>query len=254
MAERGTEIVIRRLPRLRELTPARVALPIAGNSIATSEVLDFQLAHARARDAVHAALDLQGLLRQLKAEWPDLPVISLRTEARTRAMYLRQPPLGRRLDAESEARLPHGDFDLAMVLADGLSAAAVEQQAVPLLRRLVPALNEEGWRLAPLTVVEQGRVAVGDAIGAKLGARCSLVLLGERPGLSTPCSLGAYVTWAPGAGRTDADRNCLSNIHETGLSHEAAASRLLWLLRAARAQQQTGVALKEGATAALPGS
>jgi ethanolamine ammonia-lyase small subunit len=246
-------------PSLREMTPARVALERAGDSLATSEVLRFQLAHAQARDAVHDALAVSAFAERMRAELPMLrdagiPVLELRTNAPDRADYLRQPHLGRTLAPESSAQLRVGAAELAIVLADGLSARAVESNAIPLLGYLLPQLIAEGWTLAPVSVVAQGRVAIGDPIGFLLGAKCSLVLIGERPGLSTPSSLGAYLTWAPHPDRTDADRNCLSNIHAAGLSAEEAAARLRWYLEAARAGQRTGVALKEGAAETMEGT
>ncbi|HEY0264411.1 MAG TPA: ethanolamine ammonia-lyase subunit EutC [Granulicella sp.] len=240
-------------PNLRSLTPARVSLPMAGQSIATEEVLRFQLAHAQARDAVHAALHLPSLAQRLRAELPlhaETSVLCLRSNAPDRNTYLRRPEMGRTLASECAALLKRGEYDLAITIADGLSSLAIERNAIPLLAHLLPRLQDAGWALAPLTLVEQGRVAVGDPIGELLGARCSLVLIGERPGLSSPDSMGVYLTWAPQSGRTDAERNCLSNIRDGGLSAEAAAERLLWYLQAARSQQRTGVHLKEGASAA----
>jgi ethanolamine ammonia-lyase small subunit len=237
---------------LRDFTPARVSLPAAGHSIATSEVLNFQLAHARARDAVHAVLHLPSFAQRLHTELPILegapiPVLQLQSNAPDRAAYLRQPNLGRTLHPDSVAQLqPASSSDLAIIIADGLSALAVERHAIPLLAHLLPQLLDAGWTIAPIGLVQQGRVAVGDPIGFYLGASLSLVLLGERPGLSSPDSLGAYLTWQPHPDRTDADRNCLSNIRDGGLSPEFAAGRLLWYLQAARARQITGTSLKEG--------
>src|SRR5882757_8628605 len=235
---------------LRDLTPARVSLPTTGHSIATSEVLNFQLAHAQARDAVHALLP-PAFAQRLQAELPilaeaSIPVLQLRTNAHDRATYLRQPILGRTLHPDSVAQLQPAPSDLAIVIADGLSALAVERNAIPLLAHLLPQLLGAGWTIAPLSLVQQGRVAIGDPIGFHLGASLSLVLIGERPGLSSPDSLGAYLTWHPHADRTDADRNCLSNIREDGLSPEFAAGRLFWYLQVARARQITGTSLKEG--------
>ncbi len=236
---------------LRALTAARVSLPMSGNSIATEEVLGFQLAHAQARDAVHAVLHLPLFARRL---WEELPIleergiamVQLHSRAPDRASYLRHPQLGRTLDAESAALLQPTGCELAITIADGLSALAVERNAIPLLAVLLPRLFEDGWTLAPLTLVQQGRVNICDAVGEGLGARCSLILIGERPGLSAADSMGAYLTWEPRAGRTDAERNCLSNIRSGGLAVHDAAARLMWLLQAARAMGQTGVALKEG--------
>src|SRR6202046_2256818 len=236
---------------LRDFTSARVALSTTGNSIATSEVLSFQLAHARARDAVHAVLDLPALARRLEVELPEckdasIPVVLLQTKAPDRASYLRQPDLGRTLHPDCVAKLQRSSCDLAITIADGLSALAVERNAIPLLAHLLPKLFAEAWSIAPITLVQQGRVAIGDPIGFHLGARLSLVLIGERPGLSSHDSLGAYLTWRPHPDRTDADRNCLSNIRNGGLSAEFAGDRLLWYLQSARARQITGISLKEG--------
>ena len=236
---------------LRDFTSARVALSTTGNSIATSEVLSFQLAHARARDAVHAVLDLPALARRLEVELPackdaSIPVVLLQTKAPDRASYLRQPDLGRTLHPDCVAKLQRSSCDLAITIADGLSALAVERNAIPLLAHLLPKLFAEAWNIAPITLVQQGRVAIGDPIGFHLGARLSLVLIGERPGLSSPDSLGAYLTWQPNSERTDADRNCLSNIRDLGLSPESASNRLFWYLQTARTRQITGTSLKEG--------
>jgi ethanolamine ammonia-lyase small subunit len=208
-------------------------------------VLDFQLAHARARDAVHAGLDVPAFARRVEREL-GVKVVELQTNARDREVYLRRPDLGRTLEPESAARIQRGSFDLAVTIADGLSALAVERNAIPMLAQLLPRLVNAGWCVAPIAVVQQGRVAVGDPVGFYSGARLSLVLIGERPGLSCADSLGAYLTWAPCAERTDADRNCLSNIREGGLSAGEAANRLMWYLEAARARGVTGTALKEG--------
>jgi ethanolamine ammonia-lyase small subunit len=243
---------------LRSLTPARVSLPMSGHSVATTEVLEFQLAHAQARDAVHAALDGEGFARRLNEELPLLAelgvgVLTLATRAKDRASYLRHPQAGRSLDAESAAMLKTTPCALVITIADGLSALAVERNAIPLLAELLPRLVEQGWTLGPVTVVEQGRVGVCDAIGEGLGARCSLILIGERPGLSAADSMGAYLTWEPRVGRTDAERNCLSNIRSGGLNVEEAAERLICLLRMAREMRGTGVELKEGAQLLLDG-
>jgi ethanolamine ammonia-lyase small subunit len=236
---------------LHDLTPARVSLPTAGHSIATNEVLSFQLAHAKARDAVQTALDLPTFAQRVIAEFPvlveaSIPVLQLRTNAKDRHAYLRQPNLGRTLHPDSLAQLHPANCQLAIIVADGLSALAVERNAIPVLTHLIPKLLADNWTIAPLTLVQQGRVGIGDPIGSALGASCSLILIGERPGLSSSDSMGAYLTWSPHPDRTDADRNCLSNIRNGGLSPEVAATRLFWYLRAARAKQQTGISLKEG--------
>ncbi len=236
---------------LRNHTPARVSLPTTGNSIATTEVLNFQLAHAQARDAVHATLDLHSFTHRLQTELPilsekSIPILQLRTNAPDRIAYLRHPNLGRTLHSESLTQLHPTNGDLAIVIADGLSALAVERNAIPVLTHLLPQLLAANWTIAPITLVEQARVAIADPIGQAQNARCSLILIGERPGLSSPDSLGAYLTWSPHPSRTDADRNCLSNIRSGGLTPESAADRLFWYLQTARAIQQTGIALKEG--------
>ena len=229
--------------RLRALTPARVALGRTGVSQQTADLLDFQRAHAQARDAVHARLDVSSLAASLAAITHG-EVFRLHSAATDRATYLQRPDLGRRLDEASRACLPAGHWDLALIVADGLSAIAVERHVPPLLEQLLPQL--EDWRLAPIAVVEQGRVAIGDEIGAALGAQLSVVLIGERPGLSSPDSLGAYITWEPGSGRTDAERNCISNIRIGGLNYVTAAMQLSYYLTEARRRQLTGIALKEG--------
>jgi len=231
-----------------------VSLPVAGHSIATNEVLNFQLAHAQARDAVHAVLHLSSLAQRLYAELPilagaSIPVLELQSNAPNRAAYLRQPVLGRTLHPDSVTKLQPASSDLAIIIADGLSALAVERHGIPLLAHLLPRLLDAGWKIAPISLVQQGRVAIGDPIGLRLRAKLSLVLIGERPGLSSPDSLGAYFTWHPHPNRTDADRNCLSNIRDAGLPPDAAAGRLLWYLEAARARQITGTSLKEGSIA-----
>jgi ethanolamine ammonia-lyase small subunit len=228
--------------RLRSFTPARVGLSRTGVSQQTRDLLDFQLARAQARDAVHARLNTTALAAELTAStgWP---VLRLHSAAADRATYLQRPDLGRRLDQASRASLASGDYDLALVVADGLSAIAVERHACPLLKELLPRL--EGWRLAPLVVVELGRVAVADEIGEALDARMSVVFIGERPGLSSPDSLGAYITWEPRPGRTDAERNCVSNIRTEGLSYAAAAAQLGFYLTEGSRRQLTGINLKE---------
>ena len=231
--------------RLRALTPARVGLGRTGVSQQTRDLLAFQRAHAQARDAVHARLQVAALAASL-AEITPGPVLRLHSAAADRATYLQRPDLGRTLDETSRnllGSLPNeGDRDLALIIADGLSALAVERHVPPLLKELLPRL--EAWLLAPLCVVEQGRVAIGDEIGLALRARISVVLIGERPGLSSPDSLGAYITWAPQPGRTDAERNCISNIRVEGLSYAHAAAQLGFILAEARRRQLTGVALK----------
>jgi ethanolamine ammonia-lyase small subunit len=226
---------------LRSYTPARVGLESTGVSLATMPLLDFQLAHARARDAVHAAMDVRMLCDEVRrGGWTAL---ALASQARDRATFLRRPDLGRALGKDSEAQLTTGQYDVVFVIADGLSALAAERHSLQLLRAMAPLLKEK--KVAPVCVVEQGRVAIGDAIGAALGAQIAVVMLGERPGLSSPDSLGVYITWDPKPGRLDSERNCISNVREEGLSYEAAAVRLQFYLEEASRRQMTGIALKD---------
>jgi ethanolamine ammonia-lyase small subunit len=225
---------------LREFTPARVALGRSGHSLPTGELLRFQLDHARARDAVYCELDAGAIT------WPH---VLLRSGARDRATYLRRPDLGRSLDPDSRARLVRGDYDAALVVADGLSAPAIHHHAPALLDALLPRLTD--WHLAPLSVVLQGRVAIGDDVGEALGARMVVVLIGERPGLTSPDSLGIYLTWDPRTGRSDAERNCISNIRTEGIGYDLAAHKLLFLMAASRRRRLSGVGLKEEAPARL---
>lgn len=231
---------------LRAFTPARVALGRSGASVPTRALLDFTLDHARARDAVHAAFDAPGLVADLRAL--GLVVTEARSRAVDRGDYLRRPDLGRQLDAESVEALTRASApcQLAVVIGDGLSAAAVHGHAVALLTCLLPLLAEgDGVAIGQIVVASGARVALGDEIGAILGARMALMLIGERPGLSAPDSLGAYLTFAPQPGRTDAERNCVSNIHHAGLSYDEAACKIAWLVREGLARQTTGVALKD---------
>ncbi len=227
---------------LQSLTTARIGLPRSGASLATRPLLEFRLAHAQARDAVHDGLDVEGLAAVIRPLSETVVVDSAASDRRT---YLMRPDLGRRLgDAACPALGRHaGDYDLAIVLADGLSARAVAAHAQPVLAALLPRLA--GWRLAPVTIVRQGRVAAGDAVALALGARAVVVLIGERPGLSAPDSLGAYLTWGPQPGTTDAERNCLSNIRAGGLDHEVAAAAIARLLAAMRQLGRSGVTLKD---------
>ncbi|MGV7210948.1 ethanolamine ammonia-lyase subunit EutC [Oxalobacteraceae bacterium A2-2] len=237
---------------LRRYTNARIGLGRSGVSQPTAEQLAFQLDHARARDAVHTPLDVEALERALQAG----PCLRLHSAAQDRAVYLQRPDLGRKLDADSRARLQalprqDGGYDLAFVLADGLSALALAQNAAPLLAAVRERLAGEDWSVAPLCIVRQGRVAVGDEVGELLGARMVVVLIGERPGLSSPDSMGLYLTWAPRTGLTDASRNCISNVRPQGLGYGEAAYKLHYLLGQARTRQLSGVALKDE-TAAAP--
>jgi len=232
------------MTRLRDFTTARVDLGRAGHSLPARELLDFQLAHARARDAVHSPLDVRSLVVELKQK--GIEPVTVASGARDRGEYLHRPDLGRRLNAESRDRLAalRSDYDCAFVIADGLSALAVHRHAGALLEAVLAQLD---WRVAPVAIVEQGRVAIGDEIGELLGAKLVVVLIGERPGLSSPDSLGVYLTWQPRPGRTDAERNCISNIRAEGLSYAAAAHKLLFLMNESRRLKLSGVRLKEDA-------
>jgi len=236
--------------KLRAATPARIGLQRAGAATATHETLAFQAAHARARDAVEARFDADGLAAAMAAR--GLTPLRLKSRAGDLATYLARPDLGRRLDEASIARLgaETKGFDLVIVLADGLSAEATTKHAPPLIDAALPALRAEGWRVGPAAIVERGRMAIGDEIGAALDATLAAVLIGERPGLTTPDSLGVYLTWSPRPGRSDAERNCLSNIRPEGLAYADAARRLVHLCRAARRLRLTGVGLKDESDAA----
>ncbi len=238
-----------RWARLTALTPARIGLGRAGASLPTREVLRFGLAHAQARDAVHEALRPDDLAAELAAL--GLETVQVESAAATREAYLRRPDLGRALSQESRAALPAapGEFDLALVVGDGLSATAIHRNAAPLLARLLPLLRTGGLRLAPVVIASQARVALGDEAGELLGARLVAMLIGERPGLSSPDSLGVYLTYAPRRGLTDEARNCISNIRPGGLGYEEAAFRLAWLANEALRRGLSGVGLKDGSAA-----
>lgn len=228
---------------LRRYTHARIALGRVGNSLPTDELLRFGLAHAQARDAVHAPLDIAALVAELQAD--SCEVLRAHSMAADRASYMLRPDHGRRLDAASSELLANhaSRNQLIFVVADGLSPIAVQRHVVPLLRAVRPLLD--GWQLGPIIVVEQGRVAIGDAVGELLHAEVVVVLIGERPGLSSPDSLGVYLTHAPRLGRSDAERNCISNVRPEGLPYEQAAHKLAWLLNAARRLGLSGVGLKD---------
>ncbi len=228
---------------LRQHTTARIALGRVGAGLPTAEVLRLGVAHAQARDAVHTPLDFAALSQVLREDgW-------LRSQAMNRQNYLLRPDLGRRLHPDDAKQLrtcagPNPACELAIVVADGLSSAAVQHHAAPLLAALKNNLSAD-WAATPLVLVEQGRVAVGDEVGELLGARLVVLLIGERPGLSSPASLGIYITFAPQIGRMDSERNCLSNVRPEGLPYDQAAHKLAWLCRAALQGGLTGVGLKD---------
>ncbi len=231
---------------LARLTSARIALGRAGSSMPTSEVLRFALAHARARDAVHTPFDAEALQTEITALGFATLIVS--SAAPSRAIYLRRPDLGRRLSQPSRQVLEAArtsEVDLAIVVVDGLSATAIATQALPFLRAFAPCIAKEKWQVAPVVIAHQARVALGDEVGEILKARAVALLVGERPGLSSPDSLGVYLTYQPQVGRSDAERNCISNIRPEGLAHDLAALKLAWLLREALRRQLSGVSLKD---------
>ncbi|GLQ30370.1 ethanolamine ammonia-lyase subunit EutC [Litoribrevibacter albus] len=263
--------------KLRDFTDARIGLGRSGVSIPTKHLLEFQLAHAQAQDAVHLPLDTDDLTQSLCAsgvlQSPEQAVL-LHSQAEDRSVYLQRPDLGRRLDDHSISVLKehstsvlnkhsisvlskHGSqfstastqeaYDLAVVVVDGLSSLAIQQNTAPFLTELYAALeaDTQPWNLAPITIVQQGRVAVGDEVGALLHARCVLLLVGERPGLSSPDSLGLYLTWAPKVGLTDAARNCISNVRKAGLDYPDAVRKAMYLLKESRQLKLSGVKLKD---------
>lgn len=234
--------------RLRQLTPARIALGRAGTSLPTAAHLDFQLAHAQARDAVHLPFEPEPIQHALRLRGRSSLLVE--TAAKDRHCYLQRPDLGRRLSEASSLELRGqaavgGRADLALVVADGLSALAVHRHALPMIERIDTLATTEGWSLTPVIMVRQGRVAVGDEIAQLLGARMLVVLIGERPGLSSPDSLGLYLTYAPRSGTSDAARNCISNVRSEGLDYDQAARKLAYLLREACRRQLSGVHLKD---------
>jgi ethanolamine ammonia-lyase small subunit len=239
---------------LCSLTAARIGLKRTGASLATGPLLDFKLAHARARDAVRAPLDEARLTADIAAL--GLPVLAVASAAADRQRYLMRPDLGRRLAPGAEATLaPHGSgFDVVFVVADGLSARAVQMHAKPVLAEVLRRLQAEGWRIAPLVIARHGRVAIGDEIATALGADCVAVLIGERPGLTAPDSMGAYLTWQPNLRTTDADRNCISNIRPEGIGYGDAAFKLAYMLRLMRARRLSGVQLKDDSDGLLIGA
>lgn len=241
----------------RAHTPARIALGACGNSMPTEQTLQLGMAHAQARDAVHQPLDMSALCVQL--EGLDLPVMRVHSAAPDRQAYLLRPDWGRALSEESQQLLhdrPPMDCDVLCVVGDGLSATAVQRYAAPLLQALVPQMRAQGWRVGPLVLAQQARVALADPVAQALGARMVLMLIGERPGLSASDSMGAYLTWAPRPGTPDALRNCVSNIRDAGLRTPMAVAKLMWLMEHAMALQATGIALKDesdsGVTLAAP--
>ncbi|RPD42117.1 ethanolamine ammonia-lyase subunit EutC [Chitinophaga barathri] len=231
---------------LRRFTAARIALGRTGAAIPLREVLQFRLAHAHARDAVFSALDLRLFTQQ---PWE---INILHSEAADRTDYLQRPDKGRKLHPASAASFAPANKDVAIIVVDGLSATAANQHAIPLIERLMPMLLSRKISCAPIQLVQQGRVAIGDEIGGLLQAKLSILLIGERPGLSSPDSLGVYLTFSPRPGITDEARNCISNIRPEGLPYDMAAAKIFYLVQEALRLQLTGIMLKDNYTPALP--
>ncbi len=251
-ARSGAIVTLDPWNKLKSLTPARLALGRAGGALPTDHVLGLAMAHAQARDAVHAVFAAETLDEPIAAL--GLATVHLESAAPNRETYLRRPDFGRRLSARSREALkalPGQQSDVSIVLADGLSATAVRENAVAVLEALVPLLRGANLSLAPVVLARQSRVALGDEVGELLGARLSLMLIGERPGLSAADSLGAYLTFAPKVGRNDAERNCVSNIRAGGLVPGRAAAKIAWLVTQAFARSLTGVDLKDASDGAL---
>ncbi|MDG4718723.1 MULTISPECIES: ethanolamine ammonia-lyase subunit EutC [Thalassospira] len=232
---------------LRIHTDARIGLGRVGDGLPTERLLEFQMAHARARDSVHMAFDADGLRAQLGTI--NHAVIDVHSAAPDRATYLQRPDLGRLLDdASAQTLADHkGSYDVAFILADGLSARATHDHAANTLSLILDRLGDS-WSIAPITLATQSRVGLGDEVGAALGARLTVMLIGERPGLSSADSLGAYLTWCPKRGRSNADRNCVSNIRPAGLAPQKAAEKIAYLMIEARKLGLSGVALKDNSS------
>lgn len=244
---------------LKEYTDARIGLGRAGISIPTSHSLAFQLAHAQAQDAVHLPLDVEYVIEQLgniNLNQEIFTPILLHSQAVNRTVYLQRPDLGRRLDKKSIEilkkvnTLKDEKYDLSIVIVDGLSSLAIKENAQIFIKKLIEVLNfsSQDWKIAPITIVQQGRVAIGDEVGQILNSKISIVLIGERPGLSSPDSMGLYLTYNPKVGLTDESRNCISNIRIEGLSYEEAVKKTMYLLKESRKLELSGVNLKDRTT------
>lgn len=236
------------LSALKEFTAARIAIGRTGASIPLKQSLAFKLAHAHARDAVYSELDIEKLTEDLKLF--DLPILQLHSQAAYREQYLQRPDLGRQLNDESIYELidiNNTDNEVVIVICDGLSAAAVNSNAMGLLKLLIPQLQATSLKLSPICLVKQGRVAIADDIGSHLKAKLSLILIGERPGLSAADSMGAYLTFNPRSGLTDESRNCISNIRPHGLSFKSASKKIFYLVQEAFKRKLSGIGLKDNA-------
>jgi ethanolamine ammonia-lyase small subunit len=237
--------------QLKSFTRARIAIGRVGSSLPTKEVLDFGLSHAMARDAVHLALDVEVLERDIQQH--DFTTLRVKSMAADRATYLLRPDMGRRLHEHSLLQLQNithvKPIDFLIVVGDGLSSLAVARHAAPLLAEIKRTCANDAylseWSASRVVIASQARVAIGDEIGQALNAKIVAMLIGERPGLSSPDSLGIYLTYNPKLGLSDADRNCISNVRPEGLSYAAAAKKLIWLAKEAMRLKLTGVALKD---------
>lgn len=232
---------------LQQYTAARIALGRAGNSIPLSRSLELKLAHAHARDAIYSHLDTERLSKAIQAY--QIPVININSRAEYREQYLQRPDLGRQLHPRSEPDLTASasNYDICIILADGLSAEALNENALPLLDVVLPMLRQAQYRLAPIVLAQQARVALADPVAHHLGAQLSIILIGERPGLSAADSIGAYLTYLPKPGLTDESRNCVSNIRPQGLPFDAAAQKIFYLVQEAFRLKLSGVNLKDNA-------
>jgi len=232
--------------KLKAFTNARIALGRTGIAAPLKEVLDFRLCHAHARDAVYSALkvdELEGSLQQFQ-----IPVIIVNSNAKDRAVYLQRPDHGRKLNDASAKNLKNESnysTDIAIVIADGLSATAINEHAVHVVKKLIPFLKQSVLTIAPIVIAKQARVAIADEIGSILNAKLSVILIGERPGLSSPDSMGAYITYQPSPGKTDESRNCVSNIRPEGLTYDAAAEKIAKLINASLQLKLSGILLKD---------
>ncbi len=232
---------------LKKFTDARIALGRTGVSIPVKENLQFKMAHAFARDAIYTKMDMDALARGM--DHLDHPYCFLHSRAENREQYLQRPDLGRMLSADGFSTMEEasGDksYDICINIADGLSATAVNLHSIALLHEILPLLKATGFSVSPVCLIEQGRVAIGDETGSYFQAKLSIILIGERPGLSSPDSLGVYITYHPQKGNTDAMRNCVSNIRPKGLSYSAAADKIVYLIKESIRLQISGVALKD---------
>jgi ethanolamine ammonia-lyase small subunit len=232
---------------LQNYTPARIARGRSGHSIPTNELLKFQADHAQARDAVYSELEIKQLNKSIRKTF-DLQVLNLKSEIINRSQYLQRPDLGRTLSQTSREELKSincSESDICFVIADGLSAESVNQNALPILENLIPKLTAISWEIAPICIVEQGRVAIADEIGFLLKSEIVVILIGERPGLTSPNSMGAYITFHPHVGMTDESRNCVSNIRPEGLDFQLATDKILYLLTEMKTKKLSGVNLKD---------